>query len=335
MEERFFSSFLFDPVKEEDYNKASQIYKSIEKSKQNIKDNFFNGKKRLIFELEENSLELENERKFKQKLKEEYKARFGYENFLLFVSILNDSISVLDNKHSSGKKLTKVLKETLSDKEEVVLMYSQIKNSFICPKSLLVFSVAPIDFLNMGRGKGWSTCYDIGADNFIGTISSGLDKNSFLCYVTTAKENGLDLEYNKKLYRRLVILDEEQKNCKVSTEYPYKNNLLEKEIINRIQEIFNFSSFQRKNKTISIRKKRGSQVYNDFASSQQSKRSYLAIGNSLDKKQIITFGEKVVCPYCQQKGSQLNSLACYDCEVERLLDSIEKEDKYEDREFIY
>ena len=162
---------------------------------------------------------------FRNQLKEKYKVG---KVFFLVVSVMADSNLIL-NKHKTGMKFTKKVKEALSEEnfgeiaDEIILMYSQIKNSFIMPKSYFVISIDPTDFVLMGIGKGWKTCYNpIDGDHFTGAFSAGLDSSTILTYFTTDLEDP-----EKKLYRRLGVFTSDYKGMKLSTQYPYKNSSFE------------------------------------------------------------------------------------------------------------
>lgn len=231
------------------------------------------------------------------------------------------------NKHKTGMKFTKKVKEALSEEnfgeiaDEIILMYSQIKNSFIMPKSYFVISIDPTDFVLMGIGKGWKTCYNpIDGDHFTGAFSTGLDSSTILTYFTTDLEDP-----EKKLYRRLGVFTSDYKGMKLSTQYPYKNSSFEEFTIAALKDtIFDKDNFvAKKDKTIRVHKNLSSQIFNDFVSSPSNKKESLYIGNPRGEE-ILHYGANVQCLRCGSKPALQDIPICSDCEYEVVGDNWEE-----------
>lgn len=302
------------------------------KIKQPIIDKM-DGNTRLFIKLKNTkAITLESERMFKSEYKKAMKAKLEKidKNFFQIANILYNS-SLLENKHSSGKKMTKVIKETLDEPDiadDMILLYSQIKNSFIVPDSYLVISVEPFDFITMGLGKGWHTCYKPMGDFYTGSYSAGLDPGAFLTYVTTKKDLKFPDDYNNKIYRRLGIFTKDLEGLMLSTQYPYKNDGIEEFTINAITEkFFNESEndvIVEHNQNIKTYKTPLSQVYNDFTSAIKHKRENLYIGNPREGE-ILRYGKVVKCLRCEKNIASTDMPICVECEKEVFKDWYEGE----------
>ena len=279
------------------------------------------GKTRLIFKIENiHAIKVESERMFKKEYKQAIKEAFSIDkNFFQVANIIYNS-SLLENKHSSGMKMTKIIKKNINDEalaDQMVLLYSQVKNSFIIPNSFLVISVDPFDFITMGRGKGWHTCYKPMGDFYTGSYSAALDKGTFLTYITTKEDLSFPDDFENKIYRRLGVFSPDLKGLMLSTQYPYKNDGFEEFTINTITEQFfkDKEVVTEHNKNIKTYKTPLSQVYNDFTSAMSHKRENLYIGIPREKE-ILRYGSVVKCLHCDTNVASNDMPICPSCELE-------------------
>lgn len=296
------------------------------KAKSKIRE-LMNGQNRIVFEVDSVILGEEKERAFREEFRNQLKERYKVgKAFFVVISVMADSNLIL-NKHKTGMKFTKKVKEALSEEnfgeiaDEIILMYSQIKNSFIMPKSYFVISIDPTDFVLMGIGKGWKTCYNpIDGDHFTGAFSAGLDSSTILTYFTTDLEDP-----EKKLYRRLGVFTSDYKGMKLSTQYPYKNSSFEEFTIAALKDtIFDKDNFvAKKDKTIRVHKNLSSQIFNDFVSSPSNKKESLYIGNPRGEE-ILHYGANVQCLRCGSKPALQDIPICSDCEYEVVGDNWEE-----------
>lgn len=296
------------------------------KAKSKIRE-LMNGQNRIVFEVDSDILGEEKERAFREEFRNQLKERYKVSKaFFVVISVMADSNLIL-NKHKTGMKFTKKVKEALSKEDfeeiadEIILMYSQIKNSFIMPKSYFVISIDPTDFVLMGIGKGWKTCYNpIDGDHFTGAFSAGLDSSTILTYFTTDLEDP-----EKKLYRRLGVFTSDYKGMKLSTQYPYKNSSFEEFTIAALKDtIFDKDNFvAKKDKTIRVHKNLSSQIFNDFVSSPSNKKESLYIGNPREEE-ILHYGANVQCLRCGSKPALQDIPICSDCEYEVVGDNWEE-----------
>lgn len=293
------------------------FYENCIKSKESIKKIMGNNLK-IFFKVEKDFMEEESERLFRQEFRSFLKNKYGItKTFFSVASCITES-SLLKNSFKNGMKFTKKVRLVLKEDgisediiDDIILNYSMIKNSFIMPDSYLVVSIDPIDFLYMGVGKGWGTCYSPNnGSHFTGALSSGLDKVSFLTYFTTTIGDP-----SKKIYRRLGVFSEDYSGLILSTQYPYKNNLFETFTISTLQNLFfknDDTTVLRNNKNIKGYKKLSSQVFNDFVSSSSSKRESLYIG-APKEKEIIHYGEIVKCLICGTNKAMDSMPVCESC----------------------
>ena len=299
------------------------------KAKSKIRE-LMNGQDKIVFEVDSDILEEEQERAFRGEFRTQLKEKYGVGKIFFEVILVMGESNLIKNKHESGKKFTKQLKEKLiSSKEgwsfstvdEIILLYSQIKNSFIMPKSYFVISIDPTDFVLMGIGKGWKTCYNpIDGDHFTGAFSAGLDSSTILTYFTTDLEDP-----EKKLYRRLGVFTPDYKGMMLSTQYPYKNSSFEEFTISALKDtIFDKDNFvAKKDKTIRVHKNLSSQIFNDFVSSPSNKKENLYIGNPREEE-ILHYGANVSCLRCDSKPALQDIPICSDCEYEVVGDDWEE-----------
>lgn len=301
-------------------------FESSLKAKSKIRE-LMNGQNRIVFEVDGDILGEEKERAFREEFRNQLKERYKVGRaFFVVISVMADSNLIL-NKHKTGMKFTKKVKEALSEEnfgeiaDEIILMYSQIKNSFIMPKSYFVISIDPTDFVLMGIGKGWKTCYNpIDGDHFTGAFSAGLDSSTILTYFTTDLEDP-----EKKLYRRLGVFTSDYKGMKLSTQYPYKNSSFEEFTIAALKDtIFDKDNFvAKKDKTIKVHKNLSSQIFNDFVSSPSNKKESLYIGSPRGEE-ILHYGANVQCLRCGSKPALQDIPVCSDCEYEVVGDNWEE-----------
>lgn len=301
------------------YNNYENFFSQVTEKKKEI-ITMMDNNLRLVFKIDNmKAIKTQAERDFKKEFKERYKENRKIDaGFFKLAGLLNDS-DLIENKHSSGKKLSKVINQTPELGEEIVLMYSQIKNSYILPSSYLVISVHPYDFIMMGVGRGWTTCYKPMGEHYTGGYSAALDNYTFLTYVMTEKPNFNDVEYvDRKIYRRLGVFSKDYKGAMLSTQYPYKNNGIEEFTINTLQGTFfsslgeNFISVHDDN--IKTYKTNLSQVYNDFTLGIKSKRENLYIG-APKESEILKYGSVVKCLSCNKTNAFSDMPICGDCEL--------------------
>ena len=281
------------------------------------------GATRIYAKLEnDTAINIENERRFNQEIKSRYKEEFGLDSgFFKLCNILSNSKDVVGNKHSSGKKITKVINQTPELGEKVVLLYSQVKNSFIIPDSYLVVSVEPYDFVMMGKGQGWHTCYQPMGEHYSGGYSLALDKFTFLTYIITQNPNKMgDTEIPLgKIYRRLAVFNKTYDGMMMSTQYPYKNSGMEEFTTNFLEQLF-FSSLgeeivYKHDKHIKTYKTSLSQIYNDFTLASSMKRENLYVG--VDRKEdLLKYGNPFKCLHCGGHIALNDMPICSDCEYE-------------------
>lgn len=304
------------------------FYENSLKNKSEIID-LFGGNKRLVKKIDDIAgLQEQSEREFKEEFKirvkkDIYGDKYNSSYFKLLSSIISSNL--MDNRHSSGKKFTKVVMETVDIEyaEKIVLLYSQVKNSYTVPNSYLVLSVDPYDFLTMGTGKGWKTCYKPnGGEHYTGTYSIALDNFSFVSYVVTSLED-LDSEkkYSEKIYRRMGVFTESYDGLTLSTQYPYKNEGFEKftlkfiedEVLNKKGNIVVRKGNENKVKTY---KTVNSQVYNDFVSAPSNKKESLYIGVPREEG-VSRFGSVFKCLSCGEFKALNDIPICANCDEER------------------
>ena len=103
------------------------------KAKSKIRE-LMNGQDRIVFEVNSDILGEEKERAFREEFRNQLKERYKVGKvFFIVISVMADSNLIL-NKHKTGMKFTKKVKEVLSKEnfkeiaDEIILMYSQIKN---------------------------------------------------------------------------------------------------------------------------------------------------------------------------------------------------------------
>lgn len=312
------SSSLFGIDKYESY------YKNSLKAKEKIREKMGN-KNKIIFPIEDEVMTEHKNKEFKTDFRIRLKDYLGVsKEFFAVVKTLPDA-NLLDNSTPSGMKYTKFLKNSLLEDDisnelidELVLLYSQIKNSYIMPRSYFVVSIEPIDFILMGIGKGWKTCYSPNyGEHFTGSFSIGLDEVSYLTYFTT-DPTGED--NNRKIYRRLGVFTEDYKGSMLSTQYPYKNSSFEDVTKRKLKELFfnNESSYvEVHDKDIKTYKKTSSQVYNDFVSSPNKENLY--IGTKREEKTILYHGSVVQCFGCAQRRAKTDVPFCAECYTKKVL----------------
>lgn len=266
-------------------------------------------------------------RDFIQEFKDQYKERFGLKKeFFSLVAVLKDSPDPLGNIHKSGRKLTKEIGNNPDLGEGVVLLYSQVKNSYVIPKSYIILSVDPYDFIMMGTGRGWGTCYSPMSSHYTGGYSLANDKNSFLVYITTNIENPIAMNKNK-LHRRLGVLNDDFSGATLSTQYPYKNQRFEESAIHLIQSSFSTIGNDAKieeDKAIKIYKTVSSQIYNDFTMAINGRKSHLYIGKDISDDTLIHYGSRFKCIRCGENQASDDMPICVDCELEVIGDNWEK-----------
>ena len=268
-------------------------------------------KTRKVFEIEPEILTEEAEKNFREEYRKFLKKETGItKDFFEVVNLITES-ELLKNRYKDGRKFTKALSSTSLDKtlvKKLVLGYSMIKNSFIVPKSYFVISIDPYDFLTMGTGRGWKTCYShAGGSHFTGALSNAYDSVSFLTFFTTDVE-----DYSKKLYRRLGAFSDNYDGVMLSTQYPYKNSSFEEFTLKKLNEVFfNQTGIVNKDKKVKVYKNTSSQVFNDFVSSSSSKRESLYLG--APRAGIIYYGAMVKCLSCESKKASNESPFCEQC----------------------
>lgn len=268
----------------------------VERAKEHISKKL-GGKRLLIPILSEDDMEEQRKRDFASEFKKVLRDRYKTGIFLLrTLSLVNQNKdTLLENKTKNGKRFTKELKETFLGSEyeetvdDVILLYSQIKNSFVSiTDAYLVISVDPFDFLTMGIGRGWTTCYKPGGEYQLGPLSIAKDSVSFLTYVT----KGDSLRYDAKLYRRLGVIDEKMTGVMLSTQYPYKNASFEKITLDTISDYFFNGEFKgENNRPFRVFKTVSSQTYNDFTMSRE--KSFCYIGAEQEKDKIVRTGVRL------------------------------------------
>lgn len=279
------------------------------------------GHTRVSFKIDDSkAIQEQSERDFKTEFKDRYRSEFGVgQGFFKLAAVLNSS-NILENRHSSGKKVTKVLGEIEELGEKVVLMYSQIKNSYILPnESYLVISVDPYDFITMGVGKGWTTCYRPMGEHYSGSFSLGQDKVSFLTFVTTSKPDFSSTNWHKeKIYRRLGVFTSSYDGIKLSTQYPYKNNGIESFTIDSLIELFKLgekeSLFVGDYSGVKVYKRNLSQIYNDFTFAIKTKKEETYIG-PIGKKEVVRYGSVLKCLECSNDVAFDDMPICNSCEI--------------------
>lgn len=296
--------------------KYESFYENSLKAKKKIID-MMGGELKIIQKVSPSEMKEESERVFRANFRNYIKKEYGITKLFFVVAGCITESNMIDNRHKSGMKFTKKVKILLdssgfdpSISNNIVLKYSMMKNSFILPESYLVISVDPIDFIYMGVGRGWNTCYSYkDGSHFTGAISSGLDKVSFLTYFTTDIDS-----YEDKLYRRLGIFSKDYTGMMLSTQYPYKNESFEKITVDALREIFlNKEDFvELRNQEVRAYKKLSSQVFNDFVSSSSSKRERLYIGKPREGE-ILYYGEMVKCFLCNERKAEESIPICEKC----------------------
>lgn len=261
------------------------------------------------------------EKEFKDSFKQQYKEKFGVkEPYFTLLGIMKNSTTFLGNKYQDGRKVTKVINAEPTLGEDVVLLYSQVKNSFIKPnESYLVLSIDPYDFIMMGVGKKWKTCYKPLGEHYSAGYSLANDRLAMLSYITTNITNPIIMN-ESKLYRRLCIFREKYNGVVISTQYPYKNSLFEEALINTITEnIFpNREDIIVKsyNDNLSLYKKASTQIYNDFVLAPSNKKEHLYIGEPVKEKEIIRYGTIFKCIHHPDVIAFDDMPLCADCELE-------------------
>ena len=301
-------------------------YDKSQKAKKRIKE-LIGGQNRLYFKVdstEANKIQLDRE--FKSALRAEYKNRFGFDSgFFQLARMMQNSKSVVGNRHNSGKKLTKVINSDPLLGPDVVLMYSQIKNEFTTPESYLIISIDPYDFVTMGVGQGWATCYKPLGEHYSGSFSVGLDNYTFLTYIVT--KNPDTQEYIKvplkKIYRRLGVFSKEYDGVVLSTQYPYKNNGFEEFTLNTLEGLFfnDGPEVERKHSSdIKVYKTRMSQIYNDFTLAPSNKKENLYLGYKKEKE-ILSYGTAMNCISCHKGLASCYLPICTQCEDDLLEDA--------------
>lgn len=276
------------------------------------------GTTRVYFKIDDMSaIKEQSEVDFKKEFKERYKEEFGVNaGFFKLVGILNSS-NVLENRHTSGKKMTKVINGIEELGEKVVLMYSQIKNSYIIPDSYLSFSVDPFDFIMMGTGKGWTTCYKPGGEHYTGGYSLSLDGKTFLTYVSTTEPSSDINHVYSKIYRRLGVFTKDYDGVKLSTQYPYKNKGMEDFTTGKIKEYLlpHIEGVAiEENEKVKIYKVHLSQIYNDYTNAIKNRKEETYIGPK-GKEEVIKYGKVVKCLHCKKKDALQDLPICLDCEL--------------------
>lgn len=303
-------------------DKYEKYYENSMKEKQEIISKL-KGNLKTIIEIDNVvGLEENGEREFKKEFKDRLRDKIGKTmDYFMILSDVNNS-NLLKNKHNNGTKFTKTLKKTISDEkiaDEIILMYSQIKNSYVMPKSYLVISVDPYDFAMMGISSSWKTCYKPYGDFGTGPYSAALDKFSFLTYVVTDPNSINTIKgYENKIYRRLGVFTRDYKGAMLSTQYPYKNLGFEEFTINTLNTLFfNEEPFViEHNDKIKTYKTSSSQVYNDFVSASHIKKENLYIGSPREEE-ILRYGSVVKCFNCDQHRALNEVPICIDCEIKR------------------
>lgn len=309
-------------ISREDYEVFKE--KSL-KAKKEIIDKL-GGKTKVWFKLNnDDAISEQAERDFKIEFKNRYKEVNGIEKgFFKLASILNSS-DVLNNRHSSGKRMTKVIGEVPELGEDYILMYSQIKNSYILPNSYLVVSVEPFDFVTMGLGKGWTTCYRPGGEHNTGGYSLALDKNSFVTYVTSIEPQESNyFDYEAKLYRRLGVFSDTYSTIKLSTQYPYKNQGIEDFSLHSLKELF-FKDVEGvtigRSDSVKLRKKSLSQIYNDYTMGSSAKKEEAYISKT-NEPETIVYGSIVKCLSCKEEKAETYIPLCEKCQLEKSLQAL-------------
>lgn len=299
-----------------DVEEYEKFYENCKNNKSKIYKMMGN-KTRLIYKVKNTDMEEFKEREFHSEFRNRIKDLLGInKEFFSVIRTFPDS-DLINNKHKSGKKYTKFLKEELQKEnidegiiEQAILTYSQVKNSYVTPNCSLVISVEPIDFLLMGVGKGWHTCYTPNeGDYFTGSFSLGLDSYSFLTYFVI---NGEIINPLDKIYRRVGVFSEDYKGFMLSTQYPYKNKSFEDFTCQILNTIFFEESYEKvHNKNIKVYKNHSSQIYNDFVSSPKKENLY--IGKPREGKYVLYYGENVKCLKCGKNHALNDVPLCVDC----------------------
>lgn len=299
----------------------TRYYKRSQKAKSSIKI-MLGDKNRVYFKVDSiDAAKTELNRKFKFALTAAYKERHGFDQgFFSFARLLANSDSVIGNKHNSGQKLTKKINSDPLLGPDITLMYSQIKNQFTIPDCYLVVSVDPYDFITMGVGQGWATCYKPFGQHYTGGYSLGLDNHTFLTYIVT--KNPEEEDYNKlslkKIYRRLGVFTNDYRGISLSTQYPYKNQGFEEFTINTLQGLFleNLKDEDfviEHSKDIKVYKTRLSQIYNDFTLAPGDKREDLYLGTKREQE-VTKYGTAMNCIVCDTMLASDFMPLCPDCE---------------------
>lgn len=218
--------------------------------------------------------------------------------------------NLINNTHVTGMKFTKVISKMLSDQEKIdefLLLYSRLKSEVSLPNSCLVFSVAPLDFANMGIGKKWNTCYAPWSDNYSGGFSLGLDEYSFLIYITSNIHDP-----SSKTYRRVGTFNEDYTGIVLSSPYPYNSDTISDYTIEKLREVFDISedSSPKNPSEVPVRKWPGSQIYFDFLSAEK-KKDFVTIGEGVSEE--FRLGKPMFCLLCGFRIAEVSVPYCKHC----------------------
>lgn len=297
----------------------SAYQKRSRKAKKRIVELF--GSEKIIIPIGNNSMiddkYIENE--VSRKLKDFIKENYSFEKYSNFLRETRGA-SFFKNK-IDGMKLTKKIKPIFTSEEykDILKYYSSMKNSFSIPKTNMIISTDPLDFANMGVGKNWQTCYSYYGSNYTGTYSTGIDKYSFLIYLTSNmnEPNGF------KTYRRTATFSKDYTGIILSKAYPYSNSQIDSKIISVLEEILstNFELTTTTKYKMNFRHEIGSQVYFDF----QTKSEDFIMLSKRDTINEYVMGEPMFCIHCRRRLAQIEFPLCEVCENR-------KEEEMEDNE---
>lgn len=291
--------------------------KDVREAKKDTRD--FLGGERLSFPIEDSNVMLEQgERDFKVAFSKYLLETLGRSKLYYQLRILVEASSLTSNKLiKENIKFTKELGKLFSAtefeylKDDIVLRYSQMKNSFILPQGKIVISTHPIDFLFMGQGRGWDTCYKYKGEHHTGAYSSALDPDTFLVFLNVGEEYSPE----SNIYRRMGMLTKKKTGMVLSVQYPYKNDTIESIIVKILSEkYFTENLLVEKKLDIKIHKQPGSQVYNDFVSNPKNEKLY--IGKKDYEKDLLHYGKVVPCLRCREDRALIDLPYCFDCHLD-------------------
>jgi len=232
--------------------KVNTILKQWKKNKKNIYE--FLGKK-LIIKYPINLTITENDY---QHIKKEFLIQVN--NSLIgaqrynFLTANIDTISLIKNSlqydtiiddifFCKGTKISKICKKIMLPLNFTVFdkLYSNLLQTLSINGNLCI-SIHPLDYLTMGDNlMKWSSCHSLEGEYRGGLLSLLVDKSTIVCYVESDKNQYYigNVLWNNKKWRQLIHVDPEQQIVLFNTQYPYEHQLVYKELINKLQNLFN------------------------------------------------------------------------------------------------